>query len=86
MKVVLLYVMGAVLFIGAVTACGKDGAATKRKLQRQLIEEIALTEGYLRYYSDYHIANGDSASRAKCDSLNNELSNLNIQFNITMVD
>ena len=86
MKVVLLYIMGAIMFVGVMTASCQDGAATKRKLQRQLIEEIALTEGYLRYYSDYHIANGDSVSRAKCDSLNNELSNLNIQFNITMVD
>ena len=76
-----------ILLVLAATICScQDGAATKRKLQYRLIEEIALTEGYLRYYSDYHIANGDSASRAKCDSLNEELSHLNIQFNITMVD
>ena len=73
------------LLILAATMCScRDAASSKRKLQHRLIDDIALTEAYFSYYSDYHIENCDSASRAKCDSLNNRLHILRTRFNATM--
>ena len=73
------------LLILAATICScRDAASSKRKLQRRLIDEIALTEAYFSYYSDYHIENGDSVSRIKCDSLNNRLHILRTRFHATM--
>ena len=73
------------LLILAATMCScRDAASSKRKLQHRLIDDIALTEAYFSYYSDYHIENGDSVSRAKCDSLNNRLHILRTRFHATM--
>ena len=73
------------LLILAATMCScRDGAASKRKLQHRIIEEIALTEAYLSYYSEYHTAHVDAHSKQKCDSLNNRLHMLRTRFNATM--
>ena len=77
-KIILLLVLAA-------TMCScRDAASSKRKYQRSLMEDIALTEAYFSYYSDYHIENCDSDSRAKCDSLNNRLHVLRTRFHATM--
>ena len=74
-----------ILLVLAATMCScRDAASSKRKLQHRLIDDIALTEAYFSYYSDYHIENCDSASRAKCDSLNNRLHILRTRFHATM--
>ena len=73
-----------VLILAATMCSCRDAASSKRKLQHRLIDDIALTEAYFSYYSDYHIENGDSASRAKCDSLNNRLHILRTRFHATM--
>ena len=74
-----------ILLVLMATICScQDGTATKRKLQHQIIEEIALTDASFFYYSDYHIQHGDSASRAKCDSLSDRLHVLYTRFNVTM--
>ena len=64
----------------------RDAADSKRKLQHRLIEEIALTEAYIDYYSEYHIQHVDAHSKAKCDSLNNRLHTLYTRFHATMKD
>ena len=75
------------LLILAATICScRDAASSKRKLQRRIIDEIALTEAYFDYYSEYHVKNGDTHSRAKCDSLNNRLHTLYTRFHATMKD
>lgn len=75
------------LLILAATMCScRDAASSKRKLQHRLIDDIALTEAYFDYYSEYHIENCDSASRVKCDSLNNRLHILRTRFHATMKD
>ena len=75
------------LLILAATMCScRDAASSKRKYQRRLIEEIALTEAYLDYYSEYHIQHVDAHSKAKCDSLNNRLHTLYTRFHATMKD
>ena len=73
-----------VLILAATMCSCRDAASSKRKLQHRLIDDIALTEAYFSYYSDYHIENCDSASRAKCDSLNNRLHVLRTRFHATM--
>ena len=76
-----------ILLVLAATMCScRDAASSKRKLQYKLIDDIALTEAYFDYYSDYHIENNDSVSRAKCDSLNNRLHMLRTRFHTTMKD
>ena len=67
------------------TICScRDGAASKRKLQHRIIEEIALTEAYFSYYSEYHVEHGDVRSQEKCDSLNHRLHRLYTRFHATM--
>lgn len=79
-KILLLLVLTA-------TMCScRDGAASKRKLQRRLIEEIALTEAYFDYYAEYHEKYVDAHSKSKCDSLNNRLRRLYTRFHATMKD
>ena len=76
-----------ILLALAATICScRDAADSKRKLQRRLIDEIALTEAYLSYYSEYHIQHVDAHSKAKCDSLNNRLHTLYGRFHATMKD
>ena len=73
------------LLILAATMCScRDAASSKRKLQHRIIEEIALTEGYLSYYSEYHTVHVDAHSKAKYDSLNNRLHTLYTRFHATM--
>lgn len=73
------------LLILVATMCScRDAASSKRKLQRRLIDEIALTEAYLDYYSEYHIQHVDAHSKMKCDSLNNRLRRLYTRFHATM--
>ena len=73
------------LLVLAATMCScRDAASSKRKLQHRIIEEIALTEGYLSYYSEYHTAHVDAHSKMKCDSLNNRLHTLHSRFHATM--
>ena len=74
-----------ILLVLAATMCScRDAASSKRKLQHRIIEEIALTEGYLSYYSEYHTAHVDAHSKMKCDSLNNRLHTLYTRFHATM--
>ena len=73
-KIILLLVLAA-----TICSC-RDAASSKRKLQRRLIDEIALTEAYLDYYSEYNTAH----SEMKCDSLNNRLRRLHTRFRATM--
>ena len=74
-----------ILLVLAATMCScRDAASSKRKLQRRLIDEIALTEAYLSYYSEYHTAHVDAHSKQKCDSLNNRLHTLYTRFHATM--
>ena len=74
-----------ILLVLAATMCScRDAASSKRKLQRRIIEEIALTEAYLDYYSEYHTAHVDAHSKMKCDSLNNRLHTLYTRFHATM--
>ena len=74
-----------ILLVLAASMCScRDAASSKRKLQRRIIEEIAITEGYLSYYSEYHTAHVDAHSKAKCDSLNNRLHTLYTRFHATM--
>ena len=75
------------LLVLAVTMCScRDAASSKRKSQHRIIEEIALTEAYLDYYSEYHTLHIDAHSKAKCDSLNNRLHTLYTRFHATMKD
>lgn len=79
-KIILLLVLAA-------TMCScRDAADSKRKYQRRLIEEIALTEAYLDYYNEYHMEHVDAHSKEKCDSLNNRLHILYTRFHATMKD
>ena len=74
-----------ILLVLAATMCScRDAASSKRKLQHRLIDEIALTEAYLSYYSEYHTAHVDAHSKMKCDSLNNRLHTLYTKFHTTM--
>ena len=74
-----------ILLVLAATMCScRDAASSKRKLQHRLIDEIALTEAYLSYYSEYHTAHVDAHSKTKCDSLNNRLHTLYTKFHATM--
>ena len=74
-----------ILLVLAATMCScRDAASSKRKLQHRIIEEIALTEAYLSYYSEYHTAHIDAHSKMKCDSLNNRLHTLYTRFHATM--
>ncbi len=74
-----------ILLVLAATMCScRDAASSKRKYQRRLIDEIALTEAYLSYYSEYHIEHVDAHSKQKCDSLNNRLHTLYTRFHATM--
>ena len=74
-----------ILLVLAATMCScRDAASSKRKLQRRLIDEIALIEAYLSYYSEYHTAHVDAHSKMKCDSLNNRLHTLYTRFHATM--
>ena len=76
-----------ILLVLAATMCScRDAASSKRKLQRRLIDEIALTEAYFDYYSEYHIQHVDAHSKMKCDSLNNRLHTLYGRFHATMKD
>lgn len=76
-----------ILLVLAATMCScRDAASSKRKLQRRIIDEIALTEAYLDYYSEYHIQHVDAHSKMKCDSLNNRLHTLYTRFHATMKD
>ena len=71
------------LVLAAIMCSWRDAASSKRKLQRRLIDEIALTEAYLSYYSKYHTAHVDAHSKMKCDSLNNRLHTLYTRFHAT---
>ena len=74
-----------ILLVLAATMCScRDAASSKRKLHRRLIEEIALTEAYLDYYSECHTLHVDAHSKMKCDSLNNRLHVLYGRFHATM--
>ena len=76
-----------ILLVLAATMCScRDAASSKRKLQRRLIEEIALTEAYFDYYAEYHEKHIDAHSKEKCDSLNNRLHTLYGRFHATMKD
>ena len=74
-----------ILLVLAATMCScRDAASSKRKLQHRLIDDIALTEAYFSYYSEYHTAHVDAHSKMKCDSLNNRLHTLYTRFHATM--
>ena len=73
-----------VLILAATICSCRDAASSKRKLQRRIIDEIALTEAYLSCYSEYHTAYVDAHSKQKCDSLNNRLHTLYTRFRATM--
>ena len=74
-----------ILLALAATMCNcRDAASSKRKLQRRIIDDIALTEAYLSYYSEYHTVHVDANSKMKCDSLNNRLHTLYTRFHATM--
>ena len=74
-----------ILLVLIATMCScRDAASSKRKLQYKLIDEIALTEAYLDYYSEYHVEHGDAHSQEKCDSLNHRLRRLYTRFHATM--